>query len=136
MSPDEERDDERGEKPVFEQIFVIEEPPLCGGEIVIHARFTMPDRPSGGGAVEGEAMTRLQIFLPVLRFALEIAGHSQDFDIARQGIVVAGPDTIVGDVLVGLRQDRDNLVLKFRRELRRRSGKHFSRRRRRRDRLV
>jgi len=46
LSPDEERHDERGEKPVFKQIFVIEEAPLCGGEIMIHAWLTMADRPS------------------------------------------------------------------------------------------
>ena len=81
-------------------------------------------------------MARFQIFLAVLLFALQIAGHAQDFDIASQGIVVAGPDAIVGDVLVRFRQDGNNLVLEFRGQLRDRRRKHFCGGRWRRDRLM
>ncbi len=81
-------------------------------------------------------MTRLQIFLPVLLFALQITGQSQDFDIACEGIVAAGPNSIVGDELVGIRQDGNNLVLEFRCELRHRSCEHLRRRGGRGDRLV
>src|SRR4029077_11874627 len=82
LSPDKERYDERREKAVFEQILMIKEPPLRGGEIMIDAWLPMADRPSGRRAVEREEVARLQIFFPILRFALQIAGHSQDLDIA------------------------------------------------------
>ena len=54
---------------------------------MIHSWLTVADRPPGGGAIEREAVARLQILLPILLFALEIAGQSQDFNIAREGIV-------------------------------------------------
>ncbi|MCG3777103.1 MAG: hypothetical protein JW395_3979 [Nitrospira sp.] len=81
-------------------------------------------------------MARLEIFFPVLLLAFQVAGQSQDFDIACERIVAAGPDAIIGDVLVGIRQDGNNLLLEFRCELCPGSREHFCRRRRRRDRLV
>jgi hypothetical protein len=53
-------------------------------------------------------------------FALQIPGQSRTSTLPA-GIVAASPNTIVGDVLVGIRRDCNNLVLKFRCELRHRS---------------
>jgi hypothetical protein len=48
LAANEEGEDQRRLKPIFEEVLVIQETALCGSQIMIDTRFAVANRPTGG----------------------------------------------------------------------------------------